>query len=155
MHRFLIPACAAALLAIPATEAAAQSRTRVGVLACNLAPTVGMVVGSQQRIACTFTPEYRGRRERYSGAINRVGLDLGVKNGGRLVWGVFSQTSALPPRSIAGTYVGAGGGAAIGLGAGANVLVGGSRRTVSLQPVSVEGQTGVNVAAGVAGLTLL
>jgi hypothetical protein len=154
MHRFLIPVCATALLAIPATEASAQSRTKVGVLACNLAPTAGFVVGSQQQIACTFTPNYRGRRERYSGAINRVGLDLGVRSGGRLVWAVFSQTSALPPRSIAGTYVGASGSASIGLGAGANVLVGGSRRSVSLQPVSVEGQTGVNVALGVAGLTL-
>jgi len=154
MHRLLITACAAAFLAIPATETSAQSRTKVGVLACNLAPTVGFVVGSHQPIACTFTPDYGRRRERYAGAIDRVGLDLGVTSGGRLIWHVFSQTSALPPRSIAGTYVGAGGTAAIGVGAGANVLVGGSRRSVSLQPISLEGTTGVNVALGVAGLTL-
>ncbi len=153
MHRFLTPICAIALLAIPATDASAQSRTKAGVLACNVAPTVGFVIGSRQDMACVFTPNY-GRRERYLGAINRVGVDLGATTGGRLVWGVFSQTAALPPRSIAGTYVGASGEASVGLGAGANVLVGGSNRTVSLQPVSVKGQTGVNVGVGVAGLTL-
>jgi len=153
MHRFLMTACAIALLAIPATEASAQSRTKVGVLACNVAPTVGFFVASRQDMACVFTPDY-GRRERYLGAIRRVGVDLGATSGGRLVWGVFAQTSALPPRSIAGTYVGASGEASIGLGAGANVLVGGSYKTVSLQPVSVKGQTGINVGVGVAGLTL-
>lgn len=153
MHRFLIPICAIALLAIPATEASAQSRTKAGVLACNVAPTIGFVVGSRQDMACIFTPNY-GRRERYLGAINRIGVDLGATSGGRLVWGVFSQTAALPPRSIAGTYVGASGEASVGLGAGANVLVGGSYKSVSLQPVSVKGQTGINVGVGVAGLTL-
>jgi len=153
MHRFLITACAIALLVIPVTEASAQSRTKVGVLACNVAPTTGFVIGSRQDIACTFTPDY-GRRERYLGAINRVGVDLGATSGGRLVWGVFSQTAALPPRSIAGTYVGASGDASIGVGGGANVLVGGSYKTVSLQPISVKGQAGINVGVGVAGLTL-
>src|SRR5262245_55168904 len=141
MHRFLLAAAAtAALLTIAVTDASAQSRTKVGVLACNVAPTVGFVIGSRQDIACVFTPNY-GRRERYLGAINRVGVDLGATAGGRLVWGVWAQTSALPPRSIAGNYIGASGEASIGLGAGANVLVGGSNRTVSLQPVSVKGQT--------------
>jgi hypothetical protein len=154
MHRFLITACATALLAIPATQASAQSRTKVGVLACNLAPTAGFVIGSHQPIACTFTPDYGRRRERYAGAIDRVGLDLGVTSGGRLIWHVFSQTAAPPPRSIAGTYIGASGDAALGVGGGANVLIGGSYRTVSLQPVSFEGQSGVNIGAGVAALTL-
>lgn len=154
MHRFLVAAAAtAALLTVSATDASAQSRTKVGVLACNVAPTVGFVIGSRQDIACVFTPNY-GRRERYVGAINRVGVDLGATAGGRLVWGVFAQTSALPPRSIAGNYVGASGEASIGIGAGANVLLGGSNRTVSLQPVSLKGQAGVNVGVGVAGLWL-
>jgi uncharacterized protein DUF992 len=152
MYRLLIAASAAALLALPGA-ASAQSRTKAGVLACNVAPTVGFVVGSRQDIACVFTPNY-GRRERYLGAINRVGVDLGATSGGRLVWAVFAQTSALPPRSIAGTYVGASGEASVGIGAGANVLIGGSYRSVSLQPVSVKGQAGVNVGVGVAGLTL-
>jgi hypothetical protein len=125
----------------------------VGVLACNVAPTVGFVVGSRQDMACVFTPNY-GRRERYLGTVGRVGVDLGATSGGRLVWGVFAQTSALPPRSIAGTYLGASGEASVGLGAGANVLIGGSQRSVSLQPVSVKGQTGINVGVGVAGLML-
>jgi hypothetical protein len=39
-------------------------------------------------------------------------------------------------------------------GVGANVLIGGSNRTVTLQPVSFQGQSGLNVAAGVAGIDL-
>jgi Protein of unknown function (DUF992) len=154
MHRFLVPALAAALLTIPAAEALAQSRVKAGVLACNMAPTIGLIVGSRQNISCVFTPDGRGPRERYLGAITRLGLDLGVTAGGKMLWGVFSQTSAIPPRSIAGTYVGASGDAAIGLGVGANMLVGGSRKSVSLQPLSVEGSAGVNLALGVAEMTL-
>ena len=86
--------------------------------------------------------------------ISRLGLDLGVKEGGRLYWAVLADSARRPPRSLAGDYVGASGQAAFGIGAGANVLVGGSDRSISLQPVSLSAQSGVNVAAGVANLSL-
>jgi len=51
-------------------------------------------------------------------------------------------------------YVGASGEVSLGLGVGANALIGDSQRSIALQPLSVEGQVGVNLAMGVAGLSL-
>ncbi|MFN3349967.1 DUF992 domain-containing protein [Pseudorhodoplanes sp.] len=150
-----IAAVAAAVsLCVAATSAEAQGRVRAGGLACNLSPTVGLIIGSRQEIQCTFTPSGGGKVERYSGHIGRFGLDLGVTAGGRMLWGVFAATNRLPPRTLAGTYVGASGDASLGIGGGANVLVGGSNRTISLQPLSLQGQAGVNLAVGVARMTL-
>ena len=149
----LVAAAAAAILAMPSTAQA--QRVRAGVLTCNLDPTIGLIVGSQQQASCVFDPSRPGApNERYSATLSRIGLDLGVRAGGVLVWGVFAATSKLPPRTLAGTYVGAAGDASIGVGAGANVLVGGSNRSVSLQPLSLSGELGVNLALGVAGLRL-
>ncbi len=144
----------AVAMSVAATSADAQSRVRAGGLSCDLAPTVGLIVGSRQQIRCTFTPSSGGRVEYYSGQIGRLGLDLGVTGGGRMIWGVFARTTKLPPRTLAGSYVGASGDASLGVGGGANVLVGGSNRTISLQPLSLQGQVGVNLAVGVARLTL-
>ena len=145
---------AAVSLSVAATSAEAQGRVRAGGLSCKLSPTVGLIIGSRQQIQCTFTPSTGGRVEYYSGHIGRLGLDLGVTGGGRMIWGVLARTTKLPPRTLAGTYVGASGDASVGVGGGANVLVGGSNRTISLQPLSLQGQVGVNLALGVARMTL-
>jgi hypothetical protein len=92
--------------------------------------------------------------ERYDGSVTRFGLDLGVTAGGVLRWAVIARTSRLGRGALAGNFVGASGDIALGVGVGANVLVGGSRRTVMLQPLSVSGQVGINLAVGIAGLTL-
>ncbi|WP_343207735.1 DUF992 domain-containing protein [Bradyrhizobium sp. Ai1a-2] len=137
-----------------ASPAFAQTQpVRVGGLTCDTGPRVGLLVGSRQRMSCVFRSN-TGRVYNYSGRITRLGLDLGVTGGGRLFWGVFAPTSHIGPGVLRGNYVGASGNAAVGIGLGANVLVGGSNRTISLQPLSVEGQFGVNLALGVAGLTL-
>ena len=154
MRSLVIAAVAAASFAVTVSSAEAHSRVRAGGLSCKLAPTVGFIVGSHQRVDCIFTPSNGGRKERYTGTINRLGLDVGVTAGGRMIWGVFARTTKLPPRTLAGTYVGAAGDVSLGVGGGANVLVGGSHRTVSLQPLSVRGQAGVNLALGVASLKL-
>jgi hypothetical protein len=135
------------------SPAIAQRDTQVGTLNCQMGPTVGLVIGSVQRMSCTFRRN-NGAAEHYSATFKRIGLDLGVSAGGRLVWGVYAPSSGLAPRALAGNYVGASGDIAVGLGVGANALVGGSNRTVALQPVSVEGQVGLNVALGAAGLRL-
>jgi Protein of unknown function (DUF992) len=138
-----------------ATSAFAQApRAKVGGLACNLAPTVGFIVGSHQRLSCTYTPDGPFRPEIYVGSISTVGLDIGVKGGGRMLWAVFAPTSGFPHGALAGTYVGASADVAVGLGLGANALVGGSHRSFALQPVSIEANTGINLAAGVSELRL-
>jgi hypothetical protein len=115
---------------------------------------VGLVVGSRQRMSCEFVADRRAFRDLYSGTMTRVGLDLGITGGGVLRWAVFARTKGLRRGALAGTYVGASGDITLGVGVGANALVGGSGRSIMLQPLSVSGQVGVNLALGVARLTL-
>lgn len=139
-------------LAAFAHPASAQQPTKVGTLTCDVSGGVGMIVASKKTMSCTFAPG-KGKREVYTGAINKFGLDVGATNKGRMVWAVFAPTSR-KAGALAGSYAGAGAEATVGAGLGANVLVGGSDRTISLQPVSVSGQQGLNLAVGVADLEL-
>ncbi len=136
-----------------AGPASAQS-TKVGVLTCKTSASIGLIVGSHQKIHCSFAPDAGGPPENYTGYINRLGLDLGIRGGGVMVWGVVVPTNGVPHGALAGTYAGAAADASLGLGAGAKVLIGGSHRAITLQPLSVSGQVGVNLALGVAGLKL-
>jgi hypothetical protein len=148
---FFVVAVAALFSAGPAT---AQSGAKVGMLSCNMGPSVGLIVGSRQHMKCSFTPDTGGPAEFYSGTITRVGLDVGFRAGGVMGWAVFAPTTAIPHRALRGRYVGASGDASLGLGAGGKLLVGGSHHTISLQPLALQGQVGVNLALGVAGLAL-
>jgi hypothetical protein len=144
----------AAVLSAPASAQTTQG-TKVGTLACRLSPSIGLIIGSQQRMACQFTASGSSQVERYSGVLNRIGLDIGITAGGGLVWGVYASTKSPVARGgLAGRYGGASGDIGVGLGVGANVLFGGSNNTVSLQPVSLEGSFSLNLALGLAGLTL-
>jgi Protein of unknown function (DUF992) len=133
--------------------AAAQGNVQVGTLTCNVAAGWGFVFGSSKAVRCTFA-RAGGRPEHYAGSINKFGVDIGYTQGGVLVWGVFAPSGGLAPGALSGNYVGATGSATVGVGAGANVLIGGSNRTISLQPVSIEGNTGLNVAAGIGAISL-
>ncbi|MEX2127408.1 MAG: DUF992 domain-containing protein [Xanthobacteraceae bacterium] len=146
-------ALAAAVVALSATSAAAQSRIQTGVLECLSNPTFGIIVGSVRTMNCVFKPQ-QGREQYYSGTRARVGLDLGVQAGAAILWAVFAPTRQLNPGELAGTYAGVSADAAAGLGVGANALIGGSNDTITLQPLSVEGQVGVNLALGLSALTL-
>jgi hypothetical protein len=128
--------------------------TKVGVLTCNTSASLGLLVGSHQKLRCSFKPDSGGAPENYVGHINRLGVDIGIKAGGVMVWGVFAPTNGYHHGALAGKYVGGSGSASLGVGVGANALIGGSHRSIALQPLSVEGHVGVNLALGVAGLTL-
>lgn len=134
--------------------AQAPQGQKVGALTCKLSPSIGLIIGSQQRMACRFVPDGPFPEEPYAGVLNRIGLDIGISAGGVLVWGVFASTTNPRPGALAGTYGGASGGIGVGLGVGANVLFGGSGNTISLQPVSLQGSVSLNLALGIAGLTL-
>jgi hypothetical protein len=126
--------------------AQSQDWVKVGGLSCSMAPTIGLLVVSEQKLNCTFTPSGPYPPEHYNGTMGTVGIDVGVIGGGLLAW---------PPQgSLATTYGGASGSIAAGVGVGANVLLGGSGRSVMLQPISVEGSVGIEVTLGVAALTL-
>jgi len=155
MSRFvhcLFGAVFAAALAMPAL-AQQSGGTKVGLLTCKTSASLGLIIGSHQRIRCSFAPD-NGPPENYEGHINRLGLDLGVKGGGIMTWAVFAPVNGYHHGALAGTYVGGSGSASFGVGVGANALVGGSHRSIALQPLSVEGNVGVNLALGIAGLKL-
>jgi hypothetical protein len=126
---------------------------RYGMLTCKTSASVGLIVGSRQRLRCQLKAD-NGKIQNYTGTMGRLGLDVGVSGGGVMAWSVWTSTANLPSGALAGSFVGASGDASLGAGVGANVLVGGTRKSISLQPLSVEGQVGVNLALGVAKMTL-
>ena len=155
-RKLAIAICALGLAAGGLTIGApAQAQgIKVGVLTCNVASGFGFIFGSSRAINCTFSPSGGGPPQHYVGSINKFGVDIGYLQGGVIVWAVVAPTAnrrrarcrgpmpALPPARRSGS------------GLGANVLIGGSGNSVALQPVSIEGTTGLNVAAGIAEMTL-
>jgi hypothetical protein len=126
----------------------------VGTLTCDISGGIGMIVASRKGVACMFTPSAPGAREVYVGTISKFGLDLGATAGGAMVWGVYAPT-VHGFGALAGHYGGASAEVTAGAGVGANALIGGSNGTVMLQPLSLQGQAGLNLAVGVAALELV
>ena len=155
MKQWIISVGAVALAATlaAATPADARSGVKIGSLDCRIEGGVGMILGSSRRMACRFHPAGGGRPEPYVGRISRVGLDIGVTSKSYMTWAVFAP-GKVKRGALAGSYGGASAEATIGVGLGANVLVGGFKKTIALQPLSIQGQTGLNIAAGIAGLSL-
>jgi hypothetical protein len=151
---FAALALSAAFLA-SAAPAPAQASVRVGTLACDVSAGIGLFVVQKQSLRCIFTPDGGGPVDAYAGKIDDFGVALGEVAAGHLVWGVIAAAPGLPRGALAGTYAGVGAEATLGVGLGANVLTGGTGRAFSLQPISVEGQVGLNIAGGVTTVTLV
>jgi hypothetical protein len=141
-------------LVAPSHPNAQPSRSQVGTLNCTIAPSLGFIVVSQQRMNCRFSPSDPYPPQHYVGVMTNVGVELGFTAGGALAWAVFSQTMGPPAGGLAGTYVGASGEITVGVGGGANVLIGGSARSIALQPFSIEGSAGLNLQLGISGFEL-
>jgi hypothetical protein len=139
-------------LSLPA-QAQRQVWEQSGALNCDVSGGIGFVVGSQRQVNCLFTPSYPAPPEQYVGTITKVGLDVGFTAGGQLAWEVLISTTRRRG-VLAGSYAGASAEATVGAGLGANLLVGGNDRSVALQPLSIQGQVGLNVAAGIAEIAL-
>jgi hypothetical protein len=140
-------------IAALAAPASAQSAVNVGSLTCNVAGGFGFIFGSSKSLNCAYHG-VGGQYEHYVGSITKFGADIGYTSGGVIVWTVVAPVAAMHPGALGGNYAGATASATVGVGVGANALIGGSNNTVALQPVSIEGNTGLNVAAGIAGITL-
>ncbi|HWY62650.1 MAG TPA: DUF992 domain-containing protein [Rhizomicrobium sp.] len=139
-------------LACASTADAAPHGVRVGDLTCNVASGWGFVFGSSKDLHCTYRGN--GHVEHYTGSISKFGVDIGYTEGGVLVWGVFAPSSDIREGALQGDYAGASAQATVGLGVGANALLGGFDKSIALQPVSVEGSKGLNVAAGIGSISL-
>jgi hypothetical protein len=147
--------CIAALTATVAAAqpAFAQSNVKVGALRCEVAAGLGLIIGSSKEMECRFTSA-QGFSEHYWGTIRKFGLDIGATNRGVLAWDVFAATPGPKRHALAGDYIGVGASATVVAGVGANALVGGSDRSFTLQPLSVQAQTGLDLAGGVSSMTL-
>jgi hypothetical protein len=147
----LAGACLSVGLLTP--DVAQAQRVKTGILNCDVSAGLGLIIGSQKSVNCLFTPDVPGPQEGYVGSITKFGLDVGVTAGGQMAWAVYAPTSG-GYGALAGDYAGATGEMTVAAGLGANVLVGGSNQTVALQPLSIGGQVGLNLAVGVADLHL-
>jgi Protein of unknown function (DUF992) len=150
--RSLLFAASVAALAFSA-QAARADQVKVGTLKCDVAGGPGLIVASNRALNCTFTSQ-NGHVEDYAGSITKIGVDLGATTRSVIAWAVFAPTSAPPAGALAGDYGGVTGEVTVGVGLGGNVLVGGNANTMALQPLSISAQEGLNVAGGIAGLTL-
>lgn len=139
--------------ATSAPSFADEGGVNVGSLSCRVASGISFIFGSSRNMNCVFTrPD--GKKEIYRGEIKRYGVDIGYVNSARIVWGVFAPSGDIAPGSLAGTYIGGSANVTAGVGLGANALVGGSSKTISLQPLSLEGNTGLNIAGGIGEIEL-
>lgn len=132
--------------------ASADPTIRTGSLVCNIAGGVGMIIMSQKAVTCRYD-RVDGRQEFYTGTASKFGMDIGVTTASSMLWGVF-EPAAYTGGGLGGQYTGATGQVTVGAGVGANVLVGGGNGGVTLQPLSVQVQGGLNIAGGIGALTL-
>ena len=144
---------AAAMMALAPVSHAADAGVHVGTLQCEVEDGWGHVIASSRDMNCVFRP-VDGGAEHYKGELRRYGVDLGYTSNATLIWGVVAPSSNLNTGALSGDYGGASAQATAGLGLGANVLVGGLDRSIALQPLSLEGNTGLAIAAGVGVITL-
>jgi Protein of unknown function (DUF992) len=152
---FTLAGVAVTMLASLATAHAQQpmQRVQVGILECRGGSSIGFVVGSVTNLGCVLRVDGMPE-DRYVATIHKVGIDLGITQESALAWGVFAPSVRLGPGDLSGNYAGAQGSASFGVGAGGNVLVGGSANSIALQPLSLQGQVGLNIAAGLESLEL-
>lgn len=144
---------AAALAMVVGPSDAQPRQVQVGTLTCSMSASIGLILGSQKNLNCVFRGQPGEPEEAYTGTMTTIGLDIGITTGGVIVWTVFADTNRYAGM-LAGRYGGATAEVSIAAGLGANVLVGGSNRTVALQPLSLQGQIGLDIAAGIGEMEL-
>ena len=149
----LLAAATVGAFVLSAPALAGEAGVKVGTLSCNVESGWGFVFGSSKDMRCTYTPD-KGKPARYTGTIKKFGVDIGYSEGGAMIWVVVAPTSDVGPDALEGDYGGATAGASVGIGGSANVLVGGLDKSIALQPLSLEGHEGLNLAAGIAAVEL-
>lgn len=153
MRKSLVGVLAMLGVATAAPAAHADFGVKVGVLTCDVAGGAGLIVGSHKPLACYFNA-VGSQDAAYEGSITKIGLDAGITTGSKIAWAVFAPTTQLEPGALEGRYYGISAEATWALGLGANVLVGGFDRSINLQPISIQGQAGANIAGGIGYMRL-
>ena len=119
------------------------------MLTCKLQDVHNDIVYTSEKFGCDFKP-HSGDAQSYTGeiksprprSVGHQGHDAGL-----------GRVRADRRRRLAGSAQGALprrlGGVAVGAGAGANVLVGGGHKSVTLQPISASGIVGAGASADI------
>lgn len=153
MSKKLSIAAGAMAAALAFAAPASADGVKIGTLTCHVSSGWGFVFGSSKDMRCNFSPS-RGMGEHYVGSISKFGVDIGYTSSAVIIWEVFAPQSGMKRGALQGGYGGATASATAGVGAGVNVLVGGFDRSITLQPISIEGSTGLNLAAGIGAMSL-
>jgi hypothetical protein len=154
--RNLILAAAAVVATIGGVSMAQANTVQLGMLTCDVAAGEGFIFGSSKNVTCTFTPANASLPpENYTGVIHRYGIDVGFTKESVMKWAVLAKSwDGYKAGALGGKYGGVGAEVTAALGVGTNVLGSTHWKECVLQPVSVQGQTGLNIAAGIAELEL-
>jgi hypothetical protein len=148
-------ALAATVMTACLSAPAGAGNIRLGLLTCDIDGGTGLIIASHKGLTCTYKPSRGGHKERYTGIISKIGVDLGVTHQGSLQWAVLAVEGRHKDGALAGDYIGATAEASLVTGGGANLLVGGFQRSFTLQPLSIQAQTGVNIALAVTSMKLI
>lgn len=149
MTRLTVLALVLITAALPAMAAGKQ--VKIGTLDCVIAGGTGDIFSSIKDLRCEFTPLDGGPAEPYFGVVEKIGIDIGTTTASIVKWLVFAPSSGAYARGdLAGDYTGVSAEVTAGAGVGANALVGKGGAGFILQPLSIQGQEGLNLAAGVA-----
>ncbi|MGR3503422.1 DUF992 domain-containing protein [Pseudaestuariivita sp.] len=159
-----ISGAAAALIALPSAVIAESNgpdadklkseAVRLGKLECTVAGGFGLLLGSSKKADCRFIAE-DGTERFYDGKLKKLGVDVGISDESFMSWVVYSpKDSAVSDDPITGEFVGFSADAALGIGLGANALIGSTQKNVGLQPLRIEGKKGLNLAVGMTSLEL-
>ncbi len=153
-RKFLLASTVAlGALVLSPSAMATPNGVKVGILTCNVEGGWGYILGSSKDLSCTYHPNH-SEDDRYVGSISKFGVDIGYTSSGTLVWDVIAPTSDVRPGALQGDYGGATASATVAAGVGANVLFGGFDKSIALQPISFESNSGLDVAAGIGELNL-
>jgi len=144
----------ATLLATPVLAADNKAGVKIGTLTCSVEGETNFIVGSNATLSCTYESIDGGKPAYYTGKVSEFGLDIGTTNNATLVWGVVAPSADMEPGALEGEYGGVTAGASLGAGVKANALIGGFDKSIALNPLSVESQTGTNLTLGVSHLSL-
>lgn len=147
-------AVTAGCLATAGTTLAQDTRFVAGTLTCRGQGSVGFILGSTEELSCLYQVAGGSRQHEYAGRVQKVGLDIGVKGPSVIVWTVLGSSREMSGEALTGTYGGVSAEASVAVGVGANALIGGSNNSIVLQPLSVQAQQGINLAVGIAEISL-
>ncbi len=147
-------ALSAAALALVPNGTAAEKGVKAGYLRCDVAGSMSFIFGSSRDLTCSYETSGAHRVDAYTGTIKQYGIDIGYQKKGVILWAVVAPTTDLGPGALAGDYGGITADLAAGYGVGGDALMGGFKNSIALQPLSVEGIQGINIAAGIVGITL-